>query len=296
MRTGPRWLVAVLITLCSGWGVAAEPLLVRHNFFVTPDSQELNYKGEVLTLLLEKSKARYGPYTMKKGAQIGWSQNRAYAELERGNLDLIASMTNETRERSSIPIRYCLYKGLLGLRIGMGSYERVRELDRLTTWEELKLVRLGQVFDWPDYAIQTDAGLNVLRLSESASSLPRLKLGTFDLMPLGIVEAKPVAERNGFALVSTWAIAYPTAYYFFVSKKRPELAERLAYGFELAVKDRSFEQLFDKRIAPLIAEAGLEKRKIFYIKNSYLPKETPLDRKELWHPLTQGQLQAPVPF
>ncbi len=294
MNAALRWLGALAMTLASGWVAAAEPLVVRHNFFVTPDSQQLNYKGEVLSLLLEKSKARYGPYVLQKGDQVGWSQNRAYAELERGKLDLIASMTNEAREKSGIPIRYCLYKGLLGMRVGMGTHERVRELDRINTWEELKQVRLGQVFDWPDYAIQTDAGLNVLRLSESASSIPRLKLGTFDLMPLGIVEAGPIAKRNDLALVSTWVIAYPTAYYFFVSKKRPELAERLTYGFEQAIKDQSFEQLFDKRIAPLIADAGLEKRKIFYLKNAYLPKDTPLDRKELWHALTYGQFQAPA--
>ncbi len=273
---------------------AAAPLLVRHDFFVSAGSNTLNYKGEVLTLLLEKSKGRYGPYVTQRIDQRGWSKNRAYAELERGNLDLITSMTEESREETSIPIRYCLYKGLLGVRIGMGTPERVHQLDQLRTWDELKEVRLGQVFYWPDFTIQTDAGLKVLRLTEMTASLQRLKLGTFDLLPLGVVEVEPIAKQNNLALISTWAIAYPTAYYFFVSKKRPELAERLAYGFEQAIKDRSFDQLFAKRIGPLIADMNLEKRKIFYLQNALLPKATPLDRKELWHPIVRDHLQASI--
>jgi hypothetical protein len=291
MTTLHRLLAALSFAMLSGLAGAAEPLLVRHNFFVGPDSNQLNYKGEVLVLLLEKSKSRFGPYVLERGAQVAWSQNRAYAELERGKLDLISSMTNESREKTSIPIRYCLYMGLLGMRIGVGAPKRVHELDKLKTWDELKQVQLGQVFDWPDYAIQTEAGLKVLRPTEAASSYQRLKLGTFDLLPLGIVEAEPIAKRNALATISTWAIAYPTAYYFFVSKTRPELAERLAYGFEQAIKDHSFEQLFSKRIGPLVTAAKLDKRKIFYLKNPFLPKETPLGRKELWHPLIHPMLQ-----
>lgn len=280
------WLAAAPVGL-----QAAEPLVIRHNFFDTKDATQLSYKGEVLALILEKSKALYGPYVLEKKELPGWSQSRAYAELERGNLDVVASQTSESREKTSIPIRYCLYRGLLGMRVAMGTTEVVRELDRITTWEELKEVTLGQVFDWPDFAIQSDAGLRVLRLPELSSSITRMKMGTFQLMPLGIVEVGPVAKRNNLSTISTWAIAYPTAYYFFVSKARPELAERLKYGFEVALKDRSFEQLFASRIGPLVAAAELEKRKIFYIKNPYLPQETPLERKELWHPIAHAYLR-----
>ncbi len=291
MTAWSRILITLGALIATAGLQAKEPLVIRHNFFDTKDANQLNYKGEVLTLLLEKSKAKYGPYVLQKKELPGWSQSRAYAELERGNLDLISSQTNESREKTSIPIRYCLYKGLLGVRVGMGTTEVVQQLNQITTWEQLQTVSLGQVFDWPDFAIQSEAGLRVWRLPDLNSSINRMKMGTFQLMPLGVVEVGPVAKRNGLATISSWAIAYPTAYYFFVSKARPDIAERLQYGFEVALKDHSFEQLFAKRIGPLVAAAELEKRKIFYIKNSYLPKETPLDRKELWHPIVQTHLQ-----
>ena len=241
-----------LCALCFGLGAALTPWLawaadapmrVQHNFFVSEHSSLLNYKGEVLTLLLEKSKDRYGNYVLEKGPQVGWSQNRAYRELSQGRLDLISSMTNDSREATGIPIRYCIYKGLLGVRIGMGSKASVQQLDAITDWDALTKVSMGLVFDWPDYSIQTDAGLKVLRLPDLDSSVTRLKRGTFQLMPMGVVEVAPMAKKYDLATISNWAIAYPTAYYFFVSKTRPELAERLAYGFEQAIKDKSFDQL-----------------------------------------------------
>ncbi|OYT90073.1 MAG: hypothetical protein CFE43_20085, partial [Burkholderiales bacterium PBB3] len=111
-----RWMIVGVLGagapwLCFGADVPASaqhtasstpsaPLMVRHNFFVSDDSNQLSCKGEVLTLLLEKSKARFGPYVLEKSTQVGWSQNRTYRELEQGHLDVISSMTNETREAS----------------------------------------------------------------------------------------------------------------------------------------------------------------------------------------------------
>ena len=289
-RSAAKFLATLLIWTAIPVG-AAEPLVVRHNFFLDQNAGTLNYKGEVLALILEKSKAKYGPYVMKKGAQQDWSQSQSYKQLEQGNLDLMSSMTNYAREQSGLPVRYCLYKGLLGVRIGMGTSAAVAALEGVQTREALNQVKLGQVFDWPDYAIQTEAGLNVVRLTSVASSIERLKMGTFQLLPLGIVEVAPIARQYDLKTISNWAIVYPTAYYFFVSKKRPELAERLEYGFEQAIKDRSFDQLFEKRIGPLVAAADLDNRKLFSIRNPYLPKATPLTRKELWHPLVSRILQ-----
>ena len=270
---------------------ADAPTRVRYQISAQANAPEQNYKREVLALLLEKSKAKYGPYFLEAAAASGMTQGRVFRELQSGKLDLTTSMTDASREEAAIPVRFCLYKGLLGVRIGMGTRANVKALNRIRTREELNQVELGQVFDWPDYSVQHEAGLKVARLSDFAAGLTRLENGTLPLMPLGVVEVAPIAKAHRLSVISTWAVAYPTAYYIFVSKKRPELAERLQYGFEMALKDHSFDALFAKRIGTQLAAAGLEKRTIFYIPNPYLPKETPLDRKELWHPLVLQKLQ-----
>ena len=278
------------VTPIQGASHAKAPV-VRHTLYESAESEVLNYKGEILQLVLEKSRAKYGPYVLENGHKKGWGQTRVFNQLELGNLDVVASMTNLERESKAIPVRYCLYKGLLGVRIGMGTRDNVDKLNGIASREALNQVDLGQVFDWPDYAIQKDAGLKVLSLPDLPSSLNRLKIGSFQLMPMGVVEVQAIAQANALFTISEWAIAYPTAYYFFVGKQRPELAERLAYGFEQALRDHSFDQLFSRRMEPLIQSAGLRTRKFFYLKNPYLPPRTPLERKELWHPLVLQQLK-----
>jgi hypothetical protein len=283
-------LAVVLAAWVFSQARAAEVMHVRQNLSAQQNAEEFDYEAELLTLLLEKSKAKYGPYAMEAFSTKNMTQGRMFKELQEGRLDLVTAMTDTTREQIAIPIRYCLYKGLLGVRVGMGSKSTVEALDRIKTREELNQVEMGQVFDWPDYTIQSEAGLRVVRLPDFASGIYRLNKGTLPLMPLGIVEVAPIAKARGLSVISSWAIAYPTAYYIFVSKKRPELAERLQYGFELVIKDHSFDALFSKRIGGQLTEMGLEKRQLFHIPNTLLPKATPLDRKELWHPLVLNKL------
>lgn len=112
------------LPVCAGVQ-ASEPLTIRHNFFADGDSSQLSDKGEVLQLLLEKKELP------------GWSQNRAFAKLDRGNLDVISSQTHEAREESGPAIPYCLHKGLLGtldlLRLGMVEVPPIAKRQDLAT-------------------------------------------------------------------------------------------------------------------------------------------------------------------
>lgn len=275
--------VALLGLLSSLPSHAAPPTRIRHNFTGQQNAGELGWEAMVLNLVLEKSRAKYGDYALDKVEGI--SQNRAFSELSTGHLDVVSSMTDLNREAQATPIRYCLYKGLLGIRVGMGLPEQVARHEPTDSLEALRKIELGLVFDWPDFSIQTDAGLKVVRLPNFAAGLAALRANGPKLLPMGIVEAQPIAQAKGLDVVKSWAIAYPTAYYFFVSHKNAALAERLNYGFEQAVKDKSFDALFNKTLGPLIAAAGLEQRRLFVIPNPYLSKATPFARKELWHPV-----------
>ncbi len=243
-----------------------------------------------MNLVLEKSKATYGGYELHK--EEGISQGRAFLRLESGELDIVSAMTDEAREAAAIPIRYCLYKGLLGVRVGMGTADRVEQLNLIKTFDELAGIHVGQVFDWPDYAIQKQSGMKVVRLSDFNAGISALRNGAIQLLPLGIAEVAPIAKSKGFAVISNWAIAYPSAYYFFVSKRKPLLAERLRFGFEASIKDKSFDKLFAARIGPVLAASGLDNKIIFALHNPSLPKATSLERKELWHPIVLARVHG----
>jgi len=295
VRVRKAWM-GLLLGLLSLWpvlGAAQQPLLVRHNLTAQQNDRTLAYEEEVLRLVLDKTVARHGPYKLVRVAGI--SQKRAFAELEIGGLDLVSSMTSVAREAATQPVRYCIYKGLLGVRVGMGSAEAVARLEGLRSRDELSRVPLGAVFDWPDLQVQKEAGLAVVSLSDFASGLKRLRLGSFELLPLGIVEAPPIAANAGLSLIESWVLAYPSAYYFFVRRGNDALARRLSDGFEIALHDGSFERLFERRIGPQVKAANLATRRVFRLRNPILPEATPTTRRELWHPFALKMFEGAPP-
>lgn len=289
-----RQLLAVAGSWCLGLTAvrparAATPV-IRHALQPAADGRA-TYRQAVMHLLLEKSRPRYGDVELQFTGLV--PQARAFGELESGRLDLSCAMTDAEREARALPVRFCLYRGLLGLRVGLGLAETVKRLEGIDTLESLQGVRLGLVQDWPDYAIQRAAGLQVVRLANLKSGIARLQLGSFDLLPMGAVEAAEVAQEFGLSTVWRWGLAYPTAFYFFVSPSQPVLAERLAHGFEIALRDGSFEALFARFVEPTLGAMRVGRRHLFRLPNPLLPPATPLGRAELWHPLL-GRLQPPA--
>ena len=114
-----------------------------------------------------------------------------------------------------------------------------------------------------------------------------LRAGRFDLFPRGLMEpweeVKQLPAMN-FAVEEHILIAYPLPAYIFVSPKRPELAKLIHTGLELAIQDGSFDQLVmaDPNVQQALRLANIKQRKIFYLENSTLTKETPLSNKALW--------------
>lgn len=287
-RIGRRSLLA--LAAASGLGLPAARAsgpVIRHAMAAAADGRP-GYRLELLHLVLEKSRPRYGDFELQFTGAV--PQARAFTDLETGRLDLSAAMTDNDREQRAIPVRYCLYRGLLGLRVGLGLPDTVRRLEAVDSEQALRSVSLGLVQDWPDFAIQRAAGLQVVRLTNLKSGVLRLRLGSFDLLPMGAVEAEEVAEQYGLNLVSRWAMAYPTAFYFFTAPQQPMLAERLAHGFEVALRDGSFDALFARHVEPALTAMHVARRQIFRLPNPLLPAATPLGRSELWHPL-MGRMQ-----
>lgn len=73
-------------------------------------------------------------------------------------------------------------------------------------------------------------------------------------------------------------------FYLFTNKKNKKLAQDLELGFNRAIADGSFDKLFYSSpiVQSVMDNANLDSRIIFELKNPTLPKETPIDRPELW--------------
>lgn len=285
-------LLALLAAFGCGHVVAA-PLLVRHALAQQQSARVITYELEVLQLLLDKTRPQDGDYRLLGSETV--TQSRAFLQLAGGEIDVLSSMSSNEREARALPLRVCLYRGLLGVRLPIALASRRAALEPLRDAAAARQLQLGQVGDWPDTQILQQQGWRVQRMPRLSGFAELLRRGRIDAFPLGAIEVYPIADAQpDLAVLEQWALAYPSGFYFFVSPRRPELAERLRRGWELALADGSFVALFERRIGPQLARARLSQRHWFVLENPLLPALMPLQDARLWHPLVRERLILPL--
>jgi hypothetical protein len=101
-----------------------------------------------------------------------------------------------------------------------------------------------------------------------------LSAGRFDYFPRSVAEIYPELEahaKDGFVVESTMVLVYPQPAYIFVNKKNKALAARLERGWQIALGDGSFEELFLAKHGESLRRANLKNRKIFFLENPIGP-------------------------
>ncbi|WCD78405.1 substrate-binding periplasmic protein [Pseudomonas sp. TUM22785] len=217
-------------------------------------------------------------------------QSRAQLSLERndGRVQLMWSMTTRERESALLPVRIPIYKGLISWRVFLVRADQRDLLAGVTRREQLQALRMGQRHDWPDTAILRANGLNVVTTPGYESLFRMLDAGRFELFPREVVVAwdeQRRAEADGLHLAvdEHLVLHYPTAFYFFTSRQRPELAAAIQRGLEAAIADGSFERLFQRYHGKTLRRARMDKRQVIELDNPDLPEKTPIDREALWY-------------
>ncbi len=259
---------------------------MRKTIYKDEMEQRNNYKYKLLELLLDKTESEYGEYKIAL-TEIP-TQGRVITDVIDGRLDIIMTVTSREREISMIPIRIPIYKGLYGYRIFLINRSDQYKFDAVETEDDLKKLIAGQGSHWPDYKILEANGYRVAGTSEHALLYSMLKAKRFDYFPRGVhepwLELKQHPDSD-FIVEQKLCIAYPSPGYIFVTPKNKKLAERLEKGFMIAIADGSFDQLFFTHpdIKETLDRAQLGKRKIFYLENPLLSRETPLSIEKLWY-------------
>lgn len=268
----------------------AEALLVRHSLVQLPQEAP-NYELAVLRLLLDKTQATHSPYRLAFAPPM--TQSRAFLQLAAGELDVASSITTAEHEALALPLRVCLYRGLLGIRLPIALNRRRNELQGVATLEQARRLRLAQVESWPDTQILKANGWPVQAITQRDSFPALLERERIDLFALGAIEVYPIVDAlPGLSVLDGWLIAYAAPSYFFVSPRQPELAARLRKGWELALADGSFVALFEQWLGPQLHRATLNERRWLKLRNPGLPADTPLQDERLWHPLVTARLRG----
>ncbi|MGV8836397.1 diguanylate cyclase [Cellvibrio sp.] len=241
------------------------------------------YAMQMLNLALSKIDTKYELITDEKVI----TQSRNIELVSSGGSDLLWAATSQQMEDTLLPVRIPLFKGLLGHRIFIIRKGDQARFDQISTIEDLRQLTFGQGKTWADTEILRSNNFRVVTANKYQGLFYMLDGSRFDAFPRGVQEPwQELLDNSNLPLVVEEKIMliYRMPFYFFTTKSNKKLAADIELGLNRAITDKSFDQVFfnDPMIKSVIEKANLKERKIFKISNPGLPKETPLEREELW--------------
>lgn len=278
-----KYRTLLLTSLLSLWMSSA---LAEENLIRVNDSSDPNgpYSIKMIQLALQHIDKKYKVVVTKEP----YSQIKIMEEVNNGKLDLFWNSSDSEKETTFLPIRICLYKGLLGNRIFIINKANQSKFDQVQTLEDLKKLTIGQGKSWADTKILKANGFKLVTTNKYESLFFMVEGGRFDAFsrgvhePFGELDAHP--QLKDLTVEKHLMLVYRMPFYLFVAKQNKTLAKDLESGLNAAIADGSFDQTFfgDPSVQDVLAKADMKNRRSFFLDNPTLHKDTPLDRKELW--------------
>ncbi|WP_273048089.1 transporter substrate-binding domain-containing protein [Pseudoalteromonas sp.] len=179
-------------------------------------------------------------------------QQRILIALDTKSLDLYWSMSSPERESLAIAIKIPLFKGYIGKRALLASKDSLASFKGVNTIEQLSKLSAVQGHDWPDTKIMEFNGLHVRPLANYQAMFTLTSSGRIDYFPRSFIEVHSdlaANKQSNLSIVPNLFISYPTGCYFFVSKRKPELAEAIEKGLKIMQKNGEFDALFNEYFA-----------------------------------------------
>lgn len=256
---------------------------VRYPAIEDSGDQRSRYPIALLELALKKA----GSTTTLQSTAARVSKSRALYLLGTGvEVDVVWTMTSIEREKRFLPIRIPIYKGLGSYRLLLIRSEDQAKFSTLKDEVALKQQMMSQVHDWVDTDVLRHNKFKVLNASSYKSLFQMLLHKRVDAVPRSVLEIEAEQQlfaAQGLTIETDWVLHYPGAVYFFVSNKKPQLAKQIELGLREALKDGSFDLLFQKHFVNQLKKMKLSERKLVELQNPLLPPETPLAESGLWY-------------
>lgn len=265
-----RKLVHRVLSILAVCWAATAPATEIVRFPDYPDPNKHFFRA-ALQLALDKSGQDYELAPVLPEMLQGRSIARAMGSD--GDIDVLWTMTTREREALLLPVRFPVDKGLLGWRIAIVRQDKAEQFANVQTLQDLRYFTAGQEHDWPDTRILRESGLPVMTAGQYESLFRMLVAKRFDYFPRGVAEAwGEVDARPGLGLTVDRFIVlhYPSAEYFFVTPRKPYLAEHIWQGLLRAQADGSFDRLFHAHFDPLLRRARLSQRRVIELPNPML--------------------------
>ena len=244
-----------------------------------------DYPMQVLELALNKAGVEY---TLAPRPVIA-SQVRMTRMMETEGAWTVGFFgANPDFEERLRPIRFPLFRGLLGARIGITHTDNLDRFAGVSTAEELMALSICQGIGWTDTEILSEAGFNVVP-GEYDDLFKVTHSKRCDMYTRAVFE--PFAEVNSRAdtlpnlvVDPSLLIRYRFPYFMYIDPSNEELAVAIEEGLAIAMEDGSFQELFLS--TPTVVEAQTlvneGDRVCVNVENPFLTPETQALGDEYW--------------
>ena len=253
-----------------------------------------DYPWQVLRTALERTRARWGPFTLEAGGAMPEKRQRFELIHATGQVTVMYLGDAPELERELVPVRIPVDKNLEGYCVFL-----IRKKDQwrfapgaIRSLADLRKFSFGQGLGWIDVDILRQNGFRVVTGSDYEGLFSMLANRRFDVFLRSAVEVLDEFDRRVEALPTlgieeNYLLYYPMPMYFWFPRT-PEgtrLAARAREGMDAMLADGTYDRIFHAFQDPKIARLGLARRKIFRIPNPMLGPETPFKDRRLWFQL-----------
>lgn len=246
-----------------------------------------SYKLDLLKFILSKADGEHTlSYSKNKytAARVTIEMNKKNSEI-----NLMWYGTSVRIEKKLLPIRYPMYRGLIGHRVFIINRKQQSSFDKIENLKNLQSMLGAQGFAWADIDILENAGLKQEQASYD-NIFKMIDKNRIDYFSRGVTEAfKEVDFRKdqlkNITVENKLLLVYPFAMYFFTGKNNNEIAKVIENGFKNAYADGSFLKFFNNHaeIRNVRKQANLNNRIRIDIPNPLMTKETLSLPKSLWN-------------
>lgn len=254
------------------------PMVVSYHRDDANDTQN-RYQFDLIEMALEITRAEFGDYVLRpySGAPTAKRQSILLSQGKLMNIQWASPGTPIAQaDVTVIPVN--ILHGLLGLRLCLVNREQLPRFANIHSLDDLRQIRIGQGQDWTDTLIYKLNGVPLLEAVGLPQLFPILATRRFDCLALGanelLVKYAEQQETYPEMVIEPGLLLYydfPT--YLYVSRRHPQLAERITLGLQKLQASGADEQLFWRYFARKLAPLNLDKRRIICLKSPYLPAE-----------------------
>ena len=266
-KTMIRIVVFLAVQICLGQShCLAQAMEVTYPEPIEQTDHRDDYPIKLLQLIVSHADQDIRLRALKTEA----NQERNLTLIKQGALDVYWSGASPYREEKLLPIKYPIYKGLLGYRLILIKQQNADLLSKVKELEDLKTFSVGQGSGWPEVKLYLENDFEVHTTTQYPALFEMLEKQRFDIFPRAIIEIWQELDtfsNMNLAIDENILLRYPYAMYFYVNKHNTQLAQQLEIGFNKIIANGEFDHLFEQHIGAYIKRANLSERLVIDLPN-----------------------------